>query len=315
MDLVVLCGLPASGKSTYAKKYIESNSNFVLISSDSIREELYGSESIQGKANDVFDLLYIRAKENINNGHNVLIDATNISGKHRKSLVDYIKRNTEDTYFKCIVSATTYEECIRRDSGRDRCVGENVIKKMYHNFEPPNKYYEGWDYVDIYYVDYNSNYSFTNIMNRINKISQDNPHHTLTIGQHCAKTAANIKYEGNRKYLVLLASALHDIGKEKTKVFHNMKGERSDIAHYYNHNNVGAYDSLFVLMGISDTLLSSLYLYLSADDILYIINLICWHMQPFFMETDKSINRFIGKFGKSFHDDIMKIHEADIGAK
>ena len=46
--LEILIGIPGSGKSTYAKEEHESNSNSVYLSSDKIREELYGNESVQG---------------------------------------------------------------------------------------------------------------------------------------------------------------------------------------------------------------------------------------------------------------------------
>ena len=39
--LFCLCGLPASGKSTYAKE-LSKKENATIYSSDAIREELYG---------------------------------------------------------------------------------------------------------------------------------------------------------------------------------------------------------------------------------------------------------------------------------
>ena len=50
--LEILIGLPGSGKSTYCKEKRELNSNSVYLSSDKIREELYGNESIQGNPAD-----------------------------------------------------------------------------------------------------------------------------------------------------------------------------------------------------------------------------------------------------------------------
>ena len=49
--LVLLVGPPGCGKSTYAKKYIETNSNTIHLTSDGIRKELWGDEAIQGDNN------------------------------------------------------------------------------------------------------------------------------------------------------------------------------------------------------------------------------------------------------------------------
>jgi hypothetical protein len=98
---------------------------------------------------------------------------------------------------------------------------------------------------------------------------------------------------------------LHDIGKKFTKQFSNYKGEPTDIAHYYNHMNVSAYDAMFYLKdkGYND------------DDILNICNLIQWHMQPFFIETDKAKNKFIRLVGQEFYDRLMILHQSDMDAK
>ena len=42
---IILCGIPGSGKSTYAQSFEELG--WVHLSSDLIRKELYGDESIQ----------------------------------------------------------------------------------------------------------------------------------------------------------------------------------------------------------------------------------------------------------------------------
>ena len=55
----MMVGLPASGKSHYAK-LLSKQHNAKIMSSDSIREELYGSESVQEDSNKVFELLHRR---------------------------------------------------------------------------------------------------------------------------------------------------------------------------------------------------------------------------------------------------------------
>lgn len=55
--LIITVGPPGSGKTTYAKKYIEEHPGTVHLSSDKIRAELWGNEAIQGDNNEVFSLM------------------------------------------------------------------------------------------------------------------------------------------------------------------------------------------------------------------------------------------------------------------
>ena len=45
-ELIVLCGLPGAGKSTYARQYVQEHSETKIMSSDSIRKELYGDDVV-----------------------------------------------------------------------------------------------------------------------------------------------------------------------------------------------------------------------------------------------------------------------------
>lgn len=85
--LEILIGLPGSGKSTYAKEEHESDSNSVYLSSDKIREELYGNESVQGNPAEVFTLMQSRAIEALKNGRDVFYDATNLTRKDRAGIL------------------------------------------------------------------------------------------------------------------------------------------------------------------------------------------------------------------------------------
>ena len=40
--LILLVGIPGSGKTIYARKYVETTLNTIHLSSDAIRKELYG---------------------------------------------------------------------------------------------------------------------------------------------------------------------------------------------------------------------------------------------------------------------------------
>lgn len=302
--LIMFVGLPASGKSTHVENYANQISNTAIHSSDKLRKELYKDVNNNENNQDLFVELHKRIKRDLSNGLNVIYDATNISHKRRKAFLDELKKiNCHKT---CYLMATPYDKCIDQNNSRDRKVPIHVIKKMYMNFYIP-QYYEGWDKIDILWNfnkdDFETNELF-NGENGLNKINQDNPNHTLTIGKHCIR-CSGICEELKEDYHLNMAALYHDIGKRFTKEFKNGKGEDTDIAHYFQHHLVSAYDTMFYLKawGCND------------DDILKICNYIQWHMQLYFLKTDKSKNKFIKLVGEDFYNNLLILNEADRKSK
>lgn len=142
-NFVVMCGLPGSGKSTIAKTL----SNYVIISTDTIRAEFYGDESIQGDGAKVFMTAYKRIVENLRNQKNVVFDATNLHPKGRKALLKFVKSKVD---VNCIVFAVEvdFQECLRRNAKRDRVVPEDVMHRMNRTYLYPTEK-EGWDLIRI----------------------------------------------------------------------------------------------------------------------------------------------------------------------
>ena len=87
----MIVGLPASGKSTYAKELSEKyNAN--IHSSDVIREELSGDVNNQNINSKVFQTLHSRIKEDLRNGKNCIYDATNINYKRRMAFLQELNK-------------------------------------------------------------------------------------------------------------------------------------------------------------------------------------------------------------------------------
>jgi len=76
--LVMLTGLPGSGKSMYAEKL--TLEGYIIHSSDEVRKE-FGDINDQSKNVEVFSILYKRVKNDLRNGFNVCIDSTNLNRK------------------------------------------------------------------------------------------------------------------------------------------------------------------------------------------------------------------------------------------
>lgn len=238
---MMMVGLPYSGKSCYAEK-LKEEFNAVVHSSDAIREEILGDVQDQNNNGKVFDVLHRRVIEDLSNGRNVIYDATNINYKRR---MDTIQRLSKVPCEKvCEFMATPFADCVERSKHRDRVVPYEVLERMYKSIWIP-QYYEGWDKIHVIYPDGFKTLDAKELFwgeNGLAWLDQDNPHHDLTVGAHCIATYANIHNGSPELYE---AAMLHDIGKAFTKAFKNSKGEDTDIAHYYEHHHVSAYDSLF----------------------------------------------------------------------
>lgn len=129
--LIVLVGLPASGKSTYVKNINHLDS--VVISSDAIREELNISSHTKESNGIVFKEVHDRIFKYLNknsNVSNIIVDATNLSKKDR-NFYERIRKNTNK--YKCKVEYhliwSSILSCIERDKNRQNPVGETTIKK------------------------------------------------------------------------------------------------------------------------------------------------------------------------------------------
>ena len=284
--LIILCGIPGSGKSTYAKNYIEQNCNTVHLSSDAIRKELYGDEDIQGNPGEVFALMQKRAVETLNNGHNVLYDATNITRKDRSGIIGVCPQFAK---IECHIIWAPIEECIERDAKRERTVGKEVIDKMLKRFQAVY-YDEGIDEIQIVKPDKFSDMKYYHDIINAMHIPHDNHHHTLGIQQHCKEAFETIECMTTNRAL-LTAAWYHDIGKPYVKEFIDSKGNHCDEAHYYQHQCVGAWMSY------------------GMDEVTpKVAWLISTHMEPFFnSKYYKNLPPFLKK-------DIDLLHEADLAA-
>ena len=297
----MMCGLVASGKSTHAK-CLSERYNAEIFSSDALREELYGDINCQDHNQELFVELHKRIKVCLRDGKNAIYDATNINYKKRMAFLAELKYIPCEKC--CVLMATPYEECCERNSKRDRKVPEHVIRRMYMGFDIPHTF-EGWDDVTIVYSTEASKrcYSPLTWIRSVKYYNQNNSHHILTLGDHCEK-AFEYLCENNDSTTdtIKFATLLHDCGKPFCKTFKNSKGEITEQAHYYGHERVGSYNSLF---------------YKTTGDPIYIATIIRWHMQPYFWEKDnneKLHNKYRKLWGEDLYHDIMHLHSADKSA-
>ena len=302
--MIVMVGLAGSGKSTLAKDILIERNGVMerphIHSSNDLRVELLGDINDQDHNQDVFRELHKRVKEDLKNGIDVIYDATNLNKKRRAAFNRELTRIPCDKV--CICVATPYEQCLLNRENSDRKIPKSEMRRMYQHWTPPHSH-EGFDKIIISYGCVNfHNYDIDNEITALSKIDHENAHHTLSIGDHCSQASKFLLDKGCDEKLVLTA-LLHDIGKKFTKTYINSRGEKDGEAHYYQHQHVGAYDSLFYTKNLG----------LCTEDQLEISNLIYYHMHPHmsWKQSNKSMNRDRRFIGDEMFHNIMTIHEAD----
>lgn len=307
VNLYIAVGLPGSGKSTL---YEMAYSNCKYISSDAIREEAFGDVNDQSHNNEVFNIMENRTIEALLNYESVYYDATNLSSKRRINFIKIIRQRckqiADELEIICILVVPPLNIVKERNAARERKVPEYVIDRMIKSFEVPH-WSEGFD--DIYVFKSTGGENLWEMLNKLVEVPHDNPHHQLSLGYHMR--AAKDYYQKecmidfSRKIdpRVAKAALFHDIGKGYCKVFHNSKGEPTEEAHYYNHENVGAYFYLANSSGedINDDMTN-----------LYIANLIQHHMD--YWKGEKYMEKISKRFGEVFIFDLDCLHRADLGA-
>jgi predicted kinase len=309
--LIVMCGLPGSGKSWVAEQILdsylafESDGRVVIHSSDAIREELFGDAGSQEDNARVFEIMHKRVREDLKKNYTVIYDATNITRKARRGAINCATDNDE---VECHLVWAPTQTCVDRDAQRARSVGSKVIDKMLRRWQSPH-WNEGFDVVNITCSDPDfDQVRYVAFQTSAMHMPHDNPHHTADVWDHCMKAYYHLCRRPKEDHIepqLLTATMWHDIGKPWTKSWHIDK-ETGKIdytyAHYYDHHCVGGY--LAYGLFLHTDLISEE----EARDIYWISWLVNNHMEVFF---DSKYYRTLPEYEKRCID---LLHEADLAA-
>lgn len=131
--LYIAVGIPGCGKSTYGR----TMNNVKIVCPDSVRRQLYGSESVQGDGNKVFSIAYAQATEYLKADYDVYFDATSVTKRARKECISKLKDFC--TEIVAIVFDVPYSKCLERNAKRARHVPAFVMERMHRNFSIPTE--------------------------------------------------------------------------------------------------------------------------------------------------------------------------------
>ena len=141
--LTITRGLPASGKTTWARKYA-ADTGAVRVNRDDLRammfDRLHGLTWEEEKA--VTDASRAQTAAHLNAGRDVVADDMNLRPRYVREWARLARLHTADLVVHAMPD-TDVDECVRRDAARGGKVGEPAIRRL------AGKYLRGGAYLPV----------------------------------------------------------------------------------------------------------------------------------------------------------------------
>lgn len=126
-------GIPASGKSTWAKEYVKQHPNTLRVNKDDLRAMLHNGVHTKDNEKLVNTLQDEMVFIGLTQGKTVVVDNTHLNIHHYHNMKKIAKQAGAE--FELMKFPVTLEEAIARDSRREKSVGEEVIRRIYEEFK------------------------------------------------------------------------------------------------------------------------------------------------------------------------------------
>jgi predicted kinase len=115
--VIMLMGIPASGKSTLAKQIAEvAGYDYLRLNADSIRQEIYGSETVYGQ--DEIDILHARFEAALTAGQRVVVDNMHLDDTARLPIIERAK--LYGCKLEIVFLDVSFADCLERNNKRSR---------------------------------------------------------------------------------------------------------------------------------------------------------------------------------------------------
>jgi predicted kinase len=130
LKLILTKGLPASGKTTWAKEYIQKHPETANLCKDDLRLQLGGTNKREKRIIKVRDLL---TEYYFEQGYSVIWSDTNLNPVHFRRATELAKQHQVELVIQDFTDVSL-AECIRRDLVRSNSVGQQAIEQMYYEY-------------------------------------------------------------------------------------------------------------------------------------------------------------------------------------
>jgi predicted kinase len=150
IPLILLIGLPGSGKSTWAAQFVAQRPGYRWVSTDDIRQRLYGDAAEQGDWLQIWQAVvqdWQTSADAVAQGllQGVVYDATNVRRRYRRSAIA-IARQCGFTHLTAHWFDLPLEVCLQRNRQRSRQVPEEIVLRMHRQLMgAPPTLAEGFD--------------------------------------------------------------------------------------------------------------------------------------------------------------------------
>lgn len=151
--ILVLQGVPASGKTTWAREFVKGKTDWVIVNRDSLRN-MRGDYLISSQEDYISDIEQSAVEFALKRNLNIIIDATNLNPNtvnKWKTISSNYNAEIEFKEFKI-----TFKEAVERDSKREKPVGEKVIKRFFRMYYPEQLANESLQTVQHYRIPINN---------------------------------------------------------------------------------------------------------------------------------------------------------------
>jgi predicted kinase len=130
LKLILTKGLPASGKTTWAKEYIQKYPETANLCKDDLRLQLSGTNKREKRIIKVRDLL---TEYYLEQGYSVIWSDTNLNPVHQRKATELAAKYQAELVIQDFTNVSL-AECIRRDLIRSHSVGQQAIEQMYYDY-------------------------------------------------------------------------------------------------------------------------------------------------------------------------------------
>lgn len=137
LKILILQGLPASGKSTWAREHVATHEGWQRINKDDLREMLHNGKWSGKNEKAVLRIRDASIRAALESGQNVIVDDTNFNPVHVDTITEIAKDYAAQVEVK-FFDVSLYE-CLIRNSLRPNKVPDKVIQDMYEKYVLPQK--------------------------------------------------------------------------------------------------------------------------------------------------------------------------------